>query len=361
MQAELTARYQGGRMEALQEGRSLELSKELLRGAVDLHVHVGPHLFSSPRRQDSIECALEAREAGMRAYTIVDVFEMSNGYTWLTNRHVENFTVFGGLALNTVYGGMNPRAVKTALYYGDGAKYISFGTHSTHYQASREGRIIDGSFKPLSEIYPKFRKEELERSIRIPVDEDPGEELDEILKLIADHPHVYMDTGHVSAEEAMRLCDLKERYGYEKIVVSSSVTKISTMEQLEYMVSKGAYIEHSLGAYTAAQMIPLTHYYVEKEYASIDEGMDQPATGGIRVVADQVAAFGAEHLVMVTDFGRYALSTPVEGLRQFISMMLDLGVSPQDVRTMVKTNPEKILGLEPMDPECFPIREEKQQ
>lgn len=347
-------------MNALQEGRSLELSKDLLKGAIDLHVHVGPHLFSSPRRLDPIECAIEAREAGMRAYTIVDVFEMSNGYTWITNRHVDNFTVYGGLALNTVYGGMNARAVRTALYYGDGARYISFGTHSTHYQASKEGRLVDGKYTPLSEIYPKFRKDELSRAIRIPLNEEPGEQLDEILQLIAEHPDVYMDTGHVSAEEAMRLCDLKDKYGYEKIVISSSVVKIATMQQLEYMIKKGAYIEHTIGAYTAAQMIPLTHYYVEKEYASIDEGMSQPVTRGIGVVADQVSEFGAEHIIMDTDFGRYALSTPVEGLRQFISMMLDLGVSAEDVRTMVKTNPEKMLGLEPMDPECFPLGRDKE-
>ncbi|MDY7027943.1 MAG: DUF6282 family protein [Spirochaetota bacterium] len=344
-------------MKALQEGRSLELSKELLRGAIDIHVHVGPHLFSSPRRQDPIECALEARAAGMRAYGIVDVFEMSNGYTYIVNRHVDNFTVYGGLALNTVYGGMNPRAVKTALYYGDGAKYISFGTHSTYYQASKEGRLVDGKFTTLAELYPKFRKEELSRAIRIPLDEEPGEELDEILRLIADHPDVYMDTGHISAEEAMRLCDLKDKYGYQKIVISSSVVKVSTMQQLEYMVKKGAYLEQSLGAYTAAQMIPLTHYYVETEYATIDEGMDAPVTRGIGVVADQVAEFGAENMLLVTDFGRYALSTPTEGLRQFISMMLDLGISPGDIRTMVKTNQEKLLGLEPMPPEAFPIGE----
>jgi hypothetical protein len=36
-------------------------------------------------------------------------------------------------------------------------------------------------------------------------------------------------------------------------------------------------------------------------------------------------------------------------------MMLDIGVSAADVRTMVKTNPEKILGLESMDPDSFPL------
>jgi len=115
----------------LTDNRSLELTFELLKGAIDVHVHAGPHLKSSPRRVDPIEAAIQARDAGMRAIVFKDVFEMSNGIAWLVNRHVPNFRVYGGLMLNTVYGGMNPRAVKTALHYGDGAKYLDFGAHST--------------------------------------------------------------------------------------------------------------------------------------------------------------------------------------------------------------------------------------
>ena len=333
-------------MTSLQEGRSLELTQELLRGAIDIHVHPGPHLKSSPRRVDPIEAAIEARDAGMRAIVLKDVFEMSNGIAWLVNRHVPDFTVYGGLILNTVYGGMNPRAFKTAIYYGDGAKYLDFGAHSTYYQAAKEGRMINGKFVALSDIYPKFKTEELDRCIRIPVDEDPGPELDEILRLLAANPHIYMDTGHVSVEEAVRLVDLKEKYGYKRVVVSSSVTKIATMEQLKYMADKGALIEFSLAAYTAPQMIPLTHYYVEKEYASIDEGMTATPGSGIREVAEQIQGVGAGHCVISTDFGRYALATPVEGLRQFIACLLDCGIAVDDIRKLIKTNPEGLLGLD---------------
>ena len=281
----------------------------------------------------------------MRAIVLLDVFEMSNGTAWLVNRAVPDFKVFGGLILNTVYGGMNPRAVKTALYYGDGAKYVSFGAHSTYFQAAKEGRVIDGDFVSLSELYPKFRTEELDRCIRIPVEQAPGPELDEILKLIADHPHVYLDTGHVSVEEAMRLIDLKDVYGYERIIVSSSVTKIASLDQLQTMARKGVFIEYTFAAFTAATLIPLTHYYVEKEYSSMERGTSKLAEGGVPLAVEQMQAIGPEHCIIATDFGRYGLSTPVEGLRQFIACLLDLGVSPDDIRTMVKTNPAKLLGL----------------
>ena len=329
----------------LPEGRSMELSQELLKGTIDIHVHAGPHIFSSPRRVDPYQAAVQARDAGMRAIVYMDVFEMSNGTAWLVNRVVPDFQTYGGLILNTVYGGMNPRAVKTAINYGDGAKYVSFGAHSTHYQAAREGRIVDGVFVALSELYPKFKEEELDRCIRIPLDEAPGPELDEILSLIAANPQIYMITGHTSVEEAMRLVDLAVEYGIGKVLVSSAVTKIAEMNQLEYMAGKEAFIEYTLAAYTHTNSIPKTHYYVEKEYASIDEGMSEGPGGGVKLVAEQIQELGAERCIIATDFGVYTLPEPVEGFREFIACLLDLGISADDIRKLAKENPEKVLGL----------------
>ena len=50
-----------------QFNRSRKKSEKFLEGAIDLHVHPGPHLFSSPRSTDPIKTAVEARDAGMRA------------------------------------------------------------------------------------------------------------------------------------------------------------------------------------------------------------------------------------------------------------------------------------------------------
>ena len=333
-------------LDILPEGRSLELSQELLHGAIDIHVHAGPHLPSSPRRVDPFEAAREAWDAGMRAIVLMDVFQMSTGTAWLVNRVVPDFLVFGGIILNTVFGGMNPRAVKTALYYGSGARFVSFGTHCTYYQASREGRVVDGVFKPLAELYPKFREEELSRAIRIPLEGDPPPELDEILTWVAAHPHVYLRTGHVSNAEALRIIDLAREYGIKHVVVASAVTKNMSFDELKQAVEKGAFIEYTFAAYTHTTPIPKTHYYVEKEYVSIDEGMTDTPPGGVRNVAKQIRAIGAEHCIIATDFGVYTLPTPVEGLREFIACLLDLGITPDEIKLMTAVNPAKILCLD---------------
>ena len=329
----------------LPEGRSFELSQQLLEGAIDIHVHATPHLPSSPRRLDPIEAAIAARDAGMQSIVLMDVFQMTNGLAWVVNRAVPDFKVFGGLILNTAYGGLNPRAVKTAIGYGDGARFISFGAHSTYFQASREGRIVDGRFTPLQDLYPEFKREEVDRAIAIPVEGPIGKELEEILGLISDNPQVFLNTGHVSAEEAIRLVDLAQEYGIKNVLVATAVTGVASTEQLRHMAEKGAFIEYTMGAFTHTTPIPKTHYYVELEYAA-DEEVDGAAGGGIRKAAEQIQEVGTDRCIIATDFGGYTLPDPVEGMRGFIASLLDLGVTEDGIRRMAKSNPEKLLGLD---------------
>ena len=324
-------------------GRSFELSQQLLQGAIDIHVHATPHLPSSPRRLDPVQAAIQARDAGMQAIVLMDVFQMSNGVAWIVNRAVPDFRVYGGLILNTACGGLNPRAVKTAIGYGDGAKFVSFGAHSTFFQASREGRIVDGEFTPLMDLYPDFKREEVDRAIRIPVEGPIGRDLEEILRLISDNPHVFLNTGHVSADEAIRLVDLAHEYGIKNVLVATAVTQIASTEQLQYMAGKGAFIEYTLGAYSHTTSIPKTHYYLELEYAADEETGE--VSGSLRKAAEQIQELGADHCIIATDFGGYTLPDPVEGLREFIASLLDLGIPADDVRKLAKSNPEKLLGL----------------
>ena len=52
------------------------------------------------------------------------------------------------------------------------------------------------------------------------------------------------------------------------------------------------------------------------------------------------------HCVLGTDFGQLHHPPPAEGLRVFIQMLLERGITPDEIRTMVATNPARLLGLE---------------
>ncbi len=325
-------------------GRSKTKSREFLKGAIDLHVHPGPHLFSSPRSTDPISNAIEARDAGMRAYVIMDVFNMTTGIAWMVNQAVQGIAVHGGIILNTVYGGMNPRAVKTAISYGSGARYVSFGAHSTYYQAYKEGRFEDGKWILLREKYPKFVEEELSRCIRIP-DGKPTPELAEILELIAANPQIYLVTGHVSNREAFRLIDLSKEFGIKKVLLSNAVAENMNDGEIARAIGSGAYIEKLLAAHTHTTPIPKTHYYVEEEYRAMDEGLQGTTAGGVARVAEEIRKFGADHFVIGTDFGVYTLPTPVEGFREFIACLMDMGLSDEEIRKVSSINPGRLLDL----------------
>ena len=325
----------------LPEGRSIKKSRDLLKGAIDIHIHAGPHLTTSPRSVTPVEAATQARDAGMRAIVYMDVFQMSNGTAQIVNEVVPDFITYGGINLNTVFGGINPRAVRTSLTYADGAKYVAFGTH---WMASREGYYIDGVFKEFHTIDEKFKRDELGRSIRIPVDEEPTPEIVEILEMVAAHPDVYLITGHVSAPEAVRLVELGHEYGIKKMVASSTVFKIASMDQLAHMAELGCLIEYTLAAYGHSLGTRKTDYYAEIEYASDPIPSNFPKTS-VKTVAAHINELGAENCIIATDYGVYTMAPPVEGLREFIALLLDLGLNVEQIRTVVQKNPAELLGL----------------
>lgn len=153
-----------------------------------------------------------------------------------------------------------------------------------------------------------------------------------------------MDAGHISVPEAIRLTDLPQQYDIKRFVISSAVTKLASLEQLRYMAGKGAFLEYTLAADTHTTPILKTHYYVERGFASIDEGMADEPSNRVHAVAEEIEAVGADHCIIATDFGLYTLRELVEGLREFIACLLDLGIPVGDISKLVKTNPEQLLG-----------------
>ncbi len=330
--------------------RSMDLPAQLLRGAIDIHVHAGPHLRSSPRRLDPVQAAEEARAAGMRALVYMDVFKESAGIAWLVGRRVRGIELYGGIILNSVYDGLNLRAVKTALAYGAGARFVSLGAHSTAYLVRREGRIVDDQTVPYVRSHPAFASEELPRAIGVALTDPVPEALDAILTVVGEHPHVYLNTGHVSPAEALRLVELAPRYGIERVLIAHFARRRMTLEQQRQAAQAGAFLESAFADNVYPTGIPRTHYYVEREYFSEGIADDPKGPGGLGVLAEEIRAIGPEHFVLCSDYGIRGTPTPVEGMRQFAAALLDLEFSVDDVTTMIARNPARLLALPDVSP-----------
>jgi hypothetical protein len=337
---------EGRRMSVASESfydRSMELPDELLRGAIDSHIHAGPVLMSNPGRLDPFQVAEQAKDAGMKAIVFYDVFGTSGGTAWLVSRRISGIQIFGGMILSSCQGGLNPRAVKTALYYGAGVKFVSLGAHCTHFKATTEARVVDGKLVPIKDLCPKFAKEEVPRAIRIPLEDPLFPELEEILQLISDRPDVYLNTGHVSGDEVMRLINLAERFNIKKVLVAHPARLQLTIEQQKEATRRGAFLEGALVDWLYPS-VPRTHYYVEREY--MDETCLLKGRMTASAWANQIKAIGPEHFVLATDYGIRAAATPLEGMRTLITTLLDMEFSLDEIQTMTAKNPARLLGLD---------------
>ena len=82
--------------------------------------------------------------------------------------------------------------------------------------------------------------------------------------------------------------------------------------------------------------------YLELCYSSLS-----PAWRSISIdeVVETIKKVGPEHYVLASDLGQVHNPAPPEGLRIYISLLLERGFDHEDIWIMVKDNPEKILGL----------------
>jgi hypothetical protein len=272
----------------------------------------------------------------------------SAGTAWLASRMVKGIDIYGGIILTSAQGGMNPRAVKTALHYGAGAKFVHFGAHCTHHMASNEGTLVDGIPMKFKDLYPKFAEEELSRAIRIPLDDPISGELEEILGLIAERPDVFMNTGHVSPAEVMRLADLAERFGIAKLIVAHPARALLTTDQQKNLVSRGFFLEGAASDWLFHRGLRRTNYYVEREWADEIAGIaNAPQFQGVGQWARQLREIGLDNVVLGTDYGIRSSPSPVEGMRLMISTLLDLEFSVEEIDRVFKVNPARLLGLAP--------------
>ena len=122
-----------------------------MKGVCDMHVHTNPDLRL--RAYDDFELADAAVRVGARAIVIKTHLGFTVNRAYLTNQYVKKvygentgFTMYGGVVMNKVIGGINPEAVEKGLKLG--AKEIWLPTQS----AKRISRKWTGSETKASRI-----------------------------------------------------------------------------------------------------------------------------------------------------------------------------------------------------------------
>jgi len=286
--------------------------RKLLEGSIDVHIHSAPDIF--PRILNDVELALMAKQEGMRAILVKSHVLITADRAEIASQQAD-FPVFGAVALNLPVGGLNLEAVEVALKLG--AKEVWMPTiHASHYVAQKDhvptlAKAVKADVKGLYLLNP-------DGSLR--------EELYPILKKIAEY-NVALGTGHITKQEALAVVKEAARIGVKKIIVTHPLATFVnySMDDMKEALNLGAtFIEHCFNDVTRQVAFPITQ----------------------KTISDAIRAIGAKYTIMSTDSGQWLNPVPVQQMGIYIKDMLDLGISDEDVRMMVATNPARMLGLE---------------
>lgn len=278
---------------------SLDESK-LLLGAIDMHVHSSPDVI--PRRLDDLAVVAQARAAGMRAIVLKNHCCETCARAYLLNSIQGDVKVFGGLVLNDTVGGLNPRAVETALKMGGDEIWMptkSAANHQ-HFFGGRSGlTVLDGV------------------TVRA--------EVRAIVRLIADAGAI-LATGHLSPEESRILIEYALAAGVRRISVTHPEWGVTAMplECQQQLAQTGA-------------------VFFERCLISTQPGFK--FTVPFDVVVHQIRSVGVETTIAATDHGLPQIATPVDAMRSYIHKLAAAGFTSTEISRMVRDNPATLLRL----------------
>ncbi|HEX4636149.1 MAG TPA: DUF6282 family protein, partial [Rhizomicrobium sp.] len=229
-----------------------------LKGAIDIHVHQDPD--SAPRAIDADDVARQAKAAGMRAVVLKNHLEDTASLAYMVRKMVPGVEVFGGITQDIAVGGINIEAVKhMADMKGGYGRIVWLPTFDAQNQVKDKGPEVKVS--------------------------ENGKLLPSVLKLldyIATRKQLALETGHVSAEEALMVIKEAKARGIEHVVATHGMTGPTNLSiaQAQEFARLGGYIEMVYGA-------------------TLEKGSKTT----LQDYANWIRAVGPAHVILSTDLG----------------------------------------------------------
>lgn len=287
----------------------------LMQGAIDLHVHPGPSLM--PRAVDHIDAVQQAAAAGMKAVLLKDHYYPTMPIATLINSHYPSgCTAIGAIVLNNPVGGLNPSAVDYALKQGARVVWMATAHAQNH---------MDHDKKEGGLAFPKNSRKTVEPIGATLIDET-GEVRDEvklILDLIAE-ADACVSGGHHHISELFPFYEEAKRRGVKRLFLNHpTYVNEGSFQDIQQLTRMGVMMEHSI-----CMFIPSVFQQFDGEH--------------LKAVID---AGGVENTFMGSDLGQKNNPSPVEGFRQIIAMLLDLGYGEDAIRAMVGGNAARLLDI----------------
>lgn len=307
-------------------------ARELVRGAYDVHIHVGPDVMR--RRIDDVTLADRFAEVGMAGFVLKSHYVPTAERAEVVRRARPGVDALGAITLNASVGGMNPIAVEIAGR--GGAKVVWLPTVDSANQRQCQAVEPEGATPPMwAQLQEDLRAAGMAAD---PVDvlARSGEVTTptrQVLSLIAKYD-MALATGHLHQDESAAVIDAAVDEGVRRIVVTHPefTSQRIGAERQRALAAKGALLERCFTT---------------------------PYTGKVEwdVWFHNIRAAGPESSVLSSDLGQ-PFNPPVEdGLALCADRLLAAGFSDDEVRVMAVHNSRWLVGADPL-PDA-PSRETK--
>jgi Family of unknown function (DUF6282) len=298
-----------------------EHARDLVRGAVDLHVHISPDVVE--RRIDDLGLARRCAEVGLAGFVLKSHYNSTAERAAVVREAVPGISAMGAIVLNRAVGGVNPVAVEIAAR--EGARKVWMPTVDSVNEREHLARAGPETKLP---VWAKLEFELRERGIGaepVAVLDPDGRPLPEtmaVLALAAEHGMV-LATGHVSAREALVIVDAALEQGVRDVVLTHPdyPGQAIGIEQQVELADRGAMIERCFTT-------PYTGKCTWEQWLA-----------GTRAV-------GAERTVLSSDLGQVKNPPVEDGLPLMAERLLGDGFTDDEVRTMAVQNTRRLAGVE---------------
>ena len=308
-------------MVTAEETRPSERARVLVRGAYDLHVHVGPDV--PPRRIDDVTLARRFAELGLAGFALKSHYTSTAERAQVVTGVVDGVEVIGTLSLNQAVGGMNALAVEIAAR--EGARIVWMPTVDSPAETAGRTRPKPGDKVPQ---WASLQHELRELGLGIAAVEVTGEdgrllpETRQVLGAIARHALI-LATGHLARDDTFAVVDGALEEGVEHIVVTHPefTCQNFSIEDQVALAERGCLLERCLS----------TPFSGKTTWEHVVEG---------------VRAVGVEHSLFSSDLGNPDYPAVEDGLALWADRLLGAGFDEDEVRELIVGQSRRMAGAQ---------------
>jgi len=289
---------------------------EILKGAVDPHVHSGPSIAA--RSIDHLELVRQLSEAGFAAVVTKDHDYAGVATAALITKHFPELRtkIFSSIVLNNVVGGMNPYAVEHTAAMGGKIVWMPTLAAENHLRWEK-----NAAWKhPASTA-------KMRAASPVPVLDDAGkvrDDVKEVLDVIAKNDMV-LASGHIHVSETWLVFEEAQRRGVKRLIFTHPEDIVgASLNDVKGIAAMGAMVEHSLCMFLEGSKF--------KTCTAED-------------LRHQIDAAGIDNTILCSDLGQVGSDSPLRGFQRGVEMCMDLGYEDADIHKMVSTNAARALGL----------------